>query len=108
MGITSPDHSTNLLYPSTAEFEVWPPSKLASLILKTLALLRLVKLTTDNKGTITSTTNLTILNALLVMFGPMTEPTLVKLLIATQVAGSALAFVIRYGLAGLVYDGDRR
>jgi hypothetical protein len=25
-----------------------------------------------------------------------------------QVAGSVLAFVIRYGLAGLVYDGDRR
>jgi len=25
-----------------------------------------------------------------------------------QVAGSVLAFIVRYGLAGLVYDGDRR
>jgi len=25
-----------------------------------------------------------------------------------QVTGSVLAFVVRYGLAGLVYDGDRR
>lgn len=25
-----------------------------------------------------------------------------------QVAGSIVAFVVRYGLAGLVYDGDRR
>jgi len=30
------------------------------------------------------------------------------LLIFLQIAGSVLAFVIRYGLAGLVYDGDRR
>lgn len=25
-----------------------------------------------------------------------------------QVTGSIFAFVVRYGLAGLVYDGDRR
>lgn len=25
-----------------------------------------------------------------------------------QVAGSIVAFLVRYGLAGLVYDGDRR
>jgi len=103
-----PDHATKLLHPSYALFEKRPPSRLASFILKTFALFRLVRITTDKNGTITSTTNLTILNTLLVVFGPMTEPTLVKLVIAAQIAGSILAFVVRYGLAGLVYDGDRR
>jgi len=103
-----PDHTTRLLHPSYAKFEQRPPSRLTSLILKTFAIFRLVRITTDNRGTITSTTNLTILNVLLVVFGPMTEPTLVKLVVAAQVSGSILAFVVRYGLAGLVYDGDRR
>ena len=72
---------------------------------------------------------MTILNFFLLRFGPMNEERLVKVLICSQVknfpclffiihrhaetlpskvAGSILAFVIRYGLAGLVYDGDRR
>jgi len=106
--VPTPDHTTGLLHPSTATFEDAPPSRLASLILKTLAYLRLVCITTDEKGAITSTTNLTILNVLLVLFGPRTEKTLVQLTIATQLVGSFLAFVVRYGLAGLVYDGDRR
>lgn len=71
-------------------------------------------------------TNLTILNVFLVQLGPMREVTLVKVLICSQVsrlgamldrcrililfqvAGSVLAFFVRYGLAGLVYDGNRR
>ncbi|KAF6757452.1 UDP-N-acetylglucosamine-dolichyl [Ephemerocybe angulata] len=36
------------------------------------------------------------------------EERLNQLLMCTQVAGSVVAFVVRYGLAGLVYDGDRR
>jgi UDP-N-acetylglucosamine--dolichyl-phosphate N-acetylglucosaminephosphotransferase len=91
-----------------AKFEDKSPSRLTTLILKVLACLRLIRITTDEKGNITSTTNLTILNVLLVLFGPRTEKTLVQLVIATQLAGSVLAFVVRYGLASLVYDGDRR
>ena len=30
------------------------------------------------------------------------------LTVASQVMGSLLAFFVRYGLAGLVYDGNRR
>lgn len=29
-------------------------------------------------------------------------------MIFRQVGGSVVAFVVRYGLAGLVYDGNRR
>lgn len=80
-----------------------------------------------NTGVITNSTNLTILNVFLLRFGPMNEKRLVQVLICSQVciyittvncvgslnpafqiAGSLLAFFIRYGLAGLIYDGDRR
>ncbi|KZP31466.1 hypothetical protein FIBSPDRAFT_1037457 [Athelia psychrophila] len=59
-------------------------------------------------GAHTTMTNLTLLNVLLLRLGPLREPTLVRVVLAVQVAGSVLGFVVRYGLAGLVYDGDRR
>jgi len=102
------DPDTNLLHPSTVAFER-PPSVRTSSILQLLSLLGLTRLTKHPKtGQIFEATNLTILNWFLVRLGPMTEKQLVKVLCATQVAGSVIAFVIRYGLAGLVYDGDRR
>lgn len=102
------------------------PSRLTVFVLRTFAALGLTELTTHpTNGTILESSNLTILNFFLVRFGPMNEKKLVKVLIWSQVsavdscpgtgiliflkiAGSVLAFVIRYGLAGLVYDGDRR
>ncbi|KAF8073796.1 UDP-N-acetylglucosamine-dolichyl [Lyophyllum atratum] len=90
------DPETNLLYPSTTEF-IKPPSKLSTLALG------LTELTQHPRtGAIQKATNLTILNFFLIRLGPMHEKRLV------QVAGSVFAFVVRYGLAGLVYDGDRR
>lgn len=53
-------------------------------------------------------TNLTLLNSALIWFGPMREYTLVNTLLFLQVASSVAAFGVRYGLASLVYDGDRR
>jgi UDP-N-acetylglucosamine--dolichyl-phosphate N-acetylglucosaminephosphotransferase len=55
-----------------------------------------------------SCSNLTILNTLLVIFGPMKEQTLCSVLAGVQVAGSAVGFAIRYGLGAWVYGGDRR
>jgi len=103
------DPDTNLLHPSKAKFSEKPASKLATLILRLFSTFGLTHLTIDPaSGRILEATNLTILNFLLVRFGPMTEKRLVQVLMATQVAGSVVAFVVRYGLAGLVYDGDRR
>jgi len=48
------------------------------------------------------------LNRFLVGFGPVTEKQLVKVVCATQVAGSAPAFVIGCGLADLADEGDRQ
>jgi len=100
---------TALLYPSTAEFKDHPPSRLAALILRVFSTLGFVQLAEDPRShEITETTNLTILNFFLLRFGPMREDSLVKVLISSQVLGSLLAFLVRYGLAGLVYDGNRR
>ncbi|KAF9077584.1 UDP-N-acetylglucosamine-dolichyl [Rhodocollybia butyracea] len=102
------DGNTNLLHPSKALF-MKPPSSLTSSVLRILAILKLVDLTTHpSTGVILETTNLTILNFFLVRLGPMNEKRLVQVLMCSQIAGSILAFTVRYGLSGLVYDGDRR
>lgn len=111
-----------LLYPSTAILKGPAP-----LIIRILAKVGLTRVSpvdkvalaarvkaakgTKSQGELegdTEMTNLTLLNLLLLRLGPMREPTLVRVLMAVQVAGSVLGFVVRYGLAGLVYDGDRR
>ncbi|KIY44790.1 hypothetical protein FISHEDRAFT_50639 [Fistulina hepatica ATCC 64428] len=106
------DPETNLLYPSDVVRDgslPRPPSKLTAAILRIFALCRLTRLSYDTKtGAITNATNLTILNFFLINLGPMNEERLVKVLMSTQMAGSVLAFFVRYVLAGLVYDGDRR
>ncbi|KAI0042160.1 N-acetylglucosaminephosphotransferase [Auriscalpium vulgare] len=102
------DADTNLLHPSKALF-LRPPSRLATFVLRVLAALGLTELTIHpQSGMILEATNLTILNFLLLRLGPMAEKRLVQTLIATQVTGSVVAFAVRYGLANLVYDGDRR
>ncbi|EIW80935.1 N-acetylglucosaminephosphotransferase [Coniophora puteana RWD-64-598 SS2] len=102
------DADTNKLYPSKTMF-LRPPSRLTTLVLRILSVLRLTELTINSTtGVIHECTNLTILNFFLVNLGPLHEKRLVQVLMCTQVAGSVLAFVVRYGLAGLVYDGDRR
>jgi len=47
--------------------------------------------------------NFTLINLLLVWFGPMHERTLTLAVLAVQVLGSALAFLIRYPLAAALY-----
>lgn len=102
------DSNTGLLNPSTVQF-MHPPSQLTSRVLRIMSTFGLTRLTTHPRtGQILEATNLTILNWFLVHLGTMSEKKLVRVLMGTQVAGSLLAFVIRYGLAGLVYDGDRR
>ena len=124
------DANTNLLHPSKALF-LTPPSRLTTFVLHLFSAFGLTELTLHPKtGIILEASNLTILNFFLLRLGPMNEKKLVKVLMCSQVsvlpifkknhaqacwnaslqkvACSILAFVIRYGLAWLVYDGDRR
>jgi UDP-N-acetylglucosamine--dolichyl-phosphate N-acetylglucosaminephosphotransferase len=99
---------TNLLHPSKTLFPR-PPNKVATMILRALSAFGLTSLTTHpTTGNILEANNLTILNFLLLRLGPMNEKRLVHVLMCVQIAGSVFAFAVRYGLAGVVYDGDRR
>lgn len=110
------DAKTDLLRPSLTMFEKPPPPQ-TRITLEILALLRLVRLDRleppesnprPRRGQIVSSTNLTILNFLLIHFGPLHERTLCLLVAEIQVACSAVAFGIRYGVGAWVYDGERR
>lgn len=50
------------------------------------------------------TNNFTLINLILLFFGPLHEETLTKILIGIQIACTCLAFVIRYPLAYIFYD----
>ncbi|KAJ9103314.1 hypothetical protein QFC20_004791 [Naganishia adeliensis] len=102
------DEKTDKLSPSVVPFPVTPPLRTRAM-LRLLAALGLTRLTVDpSTGTVTSATNLTLPTLVLVHLGPMREPTLTKCIMALQVAGSVVALTVRYGLASLLYDGDRR
>ncbi|KAK4048692.1 tunicamycin resistance protein [Microbotryomycetes sp. JL201] len=103
------DRKTGLLVPSMAVIPL-EKRRSASLrsVLETLSFLKLVKLERDEDGSINACSNLTILNLILVSFGSMREDSLTICLMSLQAAGSVLAFVVRYGVAGFLYDKSRR
>jgi UDP-N-acetylglucosamine--dolichyl-phosphate N-acetylglucosaminephosphotransferase len=118
-----------LLTPSRVEFHPSsPPSTLQHTILTALSFFGLTSLSYSSSSSshktlsqtqtqkqkqnkereITSFTNLTLPNVILIWFGPLTEEGVVVRIAVVQVLGSCVAFGVRYGLAGLVYDGDRK
>ncbi|KAG9098064.1 tunicamycin resistance protein [Ceratobasidium sp. UAMH 11750] len=112
----------NLLVPSTTDFDEKPASKITDLTLHILSAVGLTRITyvpvtkqangkplkSAPRRRIASSTNLTLPNVLLYVFGPMSESALVRMVLGIQVLGTVFAFGVRYGLAGLLYDGDRR
>ncbi|KAG8743682.1 tunicamycin resistance protein [Ceratobasidium sp. 414] len=112
----------DLLVPSTTDFDEKPASKITDLTLHILAavgLTRIAYVTATKQANgrplksaprrrIANSTNLTLPNVLLYAFGPMSEPALVRTVLGIQMLGTVFAFGVRYGLAGLLYDGDRR
>lgn len=100
------DHETNLLGPSFATLKRRPGRPLAA-GLTLLAAIKLVRIKRNEKGDIVEVSNLTILNLLLIMLGPMSEAGLCTALIACQVAGTVAGLGIRYGLSSVFYDSSR-
>nr|XP_027198336.1 UDP-N-acetylglucosamine--dolichyl-phosphate N-acetylglucosaminephosphotransferase-like [Dermatophagoides pteronyssinus] len=76
---------------------------LAKLMLKTLSLLRLIELREPPKSTNQQCSNLTLINLMLVLFGPMHESKLTRLLLIVQFCATLIAFFIRYGLSEIFY-----
>ena len=68
----------------------------------------MLRLARGEKGEVVGCSNFTILNLILVVRGPMKEDRLTMWMLGVQVVGSAVAFGVRYGGAGLFYEASRR
>ncbi|KAK8845545.1 hypothetical protein IAR55_006260 [Kwoniella newhampshirensis] len=118
------DPDNGLLNPSRVVFEKPPPvrTRVTLQILEVFGLVKLERIpvrseltkgsheehSSHEAGQIISSTNLTIINFLLVHFGPMHERSLCMTVGAVQVACSGIAFGIRYGVGAWFYGGERR
>uniref|UniRef100_A0A1B6CB88 UDP-N-acetylglucosamine--dolichyl-phosphate N-acetylglucosaminephosphotransferase n=2 Tax=Clastoptera arizonana TaxID=38151 RepID=A0A1B6CB88_9HEMI len=87
---------------SQAQFSAREVSYLGLLIVKIFSLFKLAKL--KEGGKIYQVNNLTLINLILIWFGPLHEATLTTALLCIQVLFSCIAFLIRYPLASYFYD----
>ncbi|GAA5891935.1 hypothetical protein JCM6882_007412 [Rhodosporidiobolus microsporus] len=106
------NRETGMLQPSwavlTPAAQRTSREKLGVALLRLLARLRLVRLQRHpTTREVEATTNLTLLNLLLLLGGPVREDGLAKRMVWLQALGSVGAFGVRYGMGGWVYGGGR-
>lgn len=95
--------------PSRAVFTAEKPlNRTVGELLKILHKLRLLDVETDDKGTVTSTTNFTIINLWLVWRGPRREDRLAMELLTMQATVGLVGLLVRHKLALLVFSQDNR
>uniref|UniRef100_A0A1B6F1B3 UDP-N-acetylglucosamine--dolichyl-phosphate N-acetylglucosaminephosphotransferase n=1 Tax=Cuerna arida TaxID=1464854 RepID=A0A1B6F1B3_9HEMI len=95
-------NKSGVLEASVASFNTSELSSLGVAILTVLNTLRLARVKWGPN--VTSVNNLTLINFVLILCGPMHEASLTTVLLAFQVFTSLVAFSIRYPLASLFYD----
>ncbi|CAO2635333.1 UDP-N-acetylglucosamine--dolichyl-phosphate N-acetylglucosaminephosphotransferase [Lemmus lemmus] len=97
---------TGKLEMSYSKFKTKNLSFLGTFILKVAENLRLVTIHRgeDEDGAFTECNNMTLINLLLKVFGPIHERNLTLLLLLLQILSSAVTFSIRYQLVRLFYD----
>ncbi|XP_063980710.1 UDP-N-acetylglucosamine--dolichyl-phosphate N-acetylglucosaminephosphotransferase isoform X2 [Diachasmimorpha longicaudata] len=91
------------LDPSVTVFKKSELNFIGRFVMNIFRLLKIVKWSEDENGVVTCN-NLTLINFVLIVIGPTTEPQLTKILLIIQMASSCLAFLIRYPLASVFYD----
>ena len=96
---------TGLLEPSVTEW-TQPPNRLVGTVLKALDKLNLIRVTTDEKGVIIQSSNLTILNLWLVWWGPRREDRLAFEIVAMQTVVGLLGLFVRHRLALWIFRSD--
>ncbi|KAF6728885.1 UDP-N-acetylglucosamine--dolichyl-phosphate N-acetylglucosaminephosphotransferase [Oryzias melastigma] len=110
--IPCPRHRLPRLNPETgklgmsySKFKQKDLSKLGNLILKVAELLKLLEVRRGQDGDeFIECNNMTLINLVLKILGPVHERNLTVIMLAIQVLGSAVAFGIRYHLVRLFYD----
>lgn len=94
--------SSNVLESSRTIINKSELNMLNKLILQILTFLKLIDRKEDSDCI--NINNLTLINLMLIKFGPMHEQKLTILLLVFQIFCSCLAFLIRYPLASFFYD----
>lgn len=96
------DSKTDLLHISTTEFRMEELNPVGRLMVKTLHKLRLISWQSRPDGLI-RTNNFTLINFVLVIFGPVHERVVTQMLMAFQAVCTLIALTIRYPLANYFY-----
>ena len=80
--------------------------KIGRVLVSILEILRLARVRRTSTGKWVDCNNLTLINVILLHFGPMTESNLAMMIGVFQILGSLIGFVIRYALVHIVYDSN--
>lgn len=94
-----------LLYPSKANLKEEPPKAFFKPVLRALYKLKLLDAEFEGNEMV-SCTNMTLINLVLVWFGPMREDRLCNLLLTLQFIVGLAAIVARHGLGALLFGHD--
>ena len=97
------DPKTDLLNISTTEFHKDELNAVGTIMVKIFRTLKLITWHEQPDGKVT-TNNFTLINFVLVVFGPVHERVVTEMLMILQVICTLIAFVIRYPLACYFYD----
>ncbi|XP_034666563.1 UDP-N-acetylglucosamine--dolichyl-phosphate N-acetylglucosaminephosphotransferase [Drosophila subobscura] len=97
------DAKTDLLHISTTEFRLEELNSLGRLMVTVLRKLGLISWHKLADGVV-RTNNLTLINFVLVIFGPVHERVVTQMLMGLQVLCTVIALVIRYPLANYFYE----
>ena len=101
------NETDGLLYPSRANLKENPPKSFFVPILKFLGMCQLIDLEVDSKtGQLLSCSNMTIINLMLVWFGPMREDKLCNLILACQFMIGIAAIVLRHFIGSIIFQHD--
>lgn len=103
------NETDGLMYNSFTEYDgvnSKPLNKKMIPVLNILAKLRLIKLEHNNKGDIIRSSNLTLINLVIIWFGPRNEGDLCRLIMILQFAVGFTMLVLRHTLAPVVFGFD--
>ena len=79
-------------------------SKIGQLIVNLFEKLGLVHVKRNKKTKISRVSNFTLINLLLIKFGPMKEENTAILVMIVQAICSIFAYLVRYGLVHIIYN----
>ncbi|CCK72911.1 UDP-N-acetylglucosamine--dolichyl-phosphate N-acetylglucosaminephosphotransferase KNAG_0M00580 [Huiozyma naganishii CBS 8797] len=95
-----------LLYTSRVNLKENPPKRVFVPVLRILHFCKLIDLETDQDGTLVSCSNMTLINLVLVWFGPMREDKLCQLILKLQFAIGLLSLFGRHAVGAILFGHD--